>query len=554
MAAGIFSFTVTATDAALPANTGDVSYSLTVNPETAPSFVFTPSAGNLPDAMAGETYTQAFSAAGGAGPLSYAVVGTLPNGLSLSSAGVLSGTLADNSEGTFSFSIKVTDANNATATGSYTLLVKERGVTVVDQTIVVPAGSSPPDVRLDKNATGGPFDSANLVSVQPANAGTATITMGDYAQVGPVSPVGWYLKFTPASGYSGTVIVTFSLSSGIGSSTGTVTYSLGYDPAEVATDIHNMVQGFVKTRQNMIASTISVPGLLERRKMSASNDPITARMMPSEQGMTLGFSTSLAQLQSSRDGAATSPFNIWIDGKFLMHKRERDGEGTGKWGSFGLMSAGTDYLINERALIGFSVHYDRMTDPTNEDAELTGNGWLAGPYASVEIGKGVFWDTSLLYGASANDIDTEFWDGSFDTTRWMADTSIKGQWYIDEVTTLTPKLRAVYFTETVDTYSVTNGAGDELTIDGFSSEQFRVSLGAEISRQFTLENEAVLVPKLGITGGFSGLDGSGAFGSLTAGLSLETMDQWSIDLSLLFNIEGEGEKSAGAKAGVSKRF
>lgn len=551
--AGNKSFTINVSDSATPPNTASAVYTITVNSASSGTFVFTPSAGTLPEAMAGEAYSQIIRATGGSGVLSYTVIGTLPSGLTLSPAGELSGTLADNAEGEYTFDIKVTDTNSAADTANYTLRVKQRSVTVASQTIVVPAGSSPPDARLDRNATGGPFDNANLVSVQPANAGTATITMGDYAQVGPVSPVGWYLKFTPASGYSGTVVITFNLTSGIGSSTGTVTYTLGYDPAEVVTDIHNMVHGFVQTRQSMISSAINVPGLLERRRMEHATDPVTARMMPSQRGMTLGFSTSLAQLEATSNGAAAdaTAFNIWVDGKFFLHNR---GQNDSRWGSFGMVSVGADYLLSDKALVGLSFHYDRMTDPTSEDAELTGNGWLAGPYASFEIGKGVFWDTSVLYGGSANDIDTAFWDGAFDTTRWMVDTAIKGQWDIDNVTTLTPKLRAVYFSEKVETYTVANDRGDELTIAGFSAEQFRVSLGAEIAREFTLENNAVLTPKLGVTGGFSGLDGSGAFGTLTAGLTLETEDMWNLDFSLLFNIEGEGEKSAGARAGVSKRF
>ncbi|RKD35797.1 hypothetical protein BJ928_13132 [Rhizobium sp. WW_1] len=46
------------------------------------------------------------------------------------------------------------------------------------------------------------------------------------------------------------------------------------------------------------------------------------------------------------------------------------------------------------------------------------------------------------------------------------------------------------------------------------------SLGAEIARSFMLESGAKLTPKLGLTGGFSGLDGSGEFGTVTAGMSL----------------------------------
>ncbi|SDN97211.1 autotransporter domain-containing protein [Ensifer sp. YR511] len=162
-----------------------------------------------------------------------------------------------------------------------------------------------------------------------------------------------------------------------------------------------------------------------------------------------------------------------------------------------MLNLGADYLLWDKALVGLSFHSDRMTDPTDEDAELTGKGWLAGPNASLEIGKGVFWDTSLLYGGSANDIDT---------TRWMVDTAINGQWNLDQATVLTPKLRAVYFSETVDEYTVRNGAGDKITIN------------------------------------------------LTAGVSLATADLWLLDLGLLFNIEGDGEKSVVGRARASRQF
>lgn len=63
-----------------------------------------------------------------------------------------------------------------------------------------------------------------------------------------------------------------------------------------------------------------------------------------------------------------------------------------------------------------------------------------------------------------------------------------------------------------------------------------------------------LTPRLGGTVGFSGLDGSGAVGSVSTGVSLETLNARSIDASLLLNIEGSGQKSAGAKIGVGGRF
>ncbi|WP_158225473.1 putative Ig domain-containing protein [Rhizobium sp. 11515TR] len=555
---GNYSFSITATDA--NGATTSAAYTIAISPPPT-TFVFSPAGGALPDAMAGEAYSQQITTTGGAGTKIYSLAsGSLPSGLVLNiSTGQLNGPLAGGTEGDYNFTIQVRDGNGATGSASYSLRVKTRSVTVLDMVVNVPAGSAPPDVYLNRGATGGPFTSAILAFVEPANAGTATIIQGQLAQAGPVTtPVGWYLHYVLNPAYSGQVRVGYKLVSALGTSnTATVTYNVSYDAGKIADDISNLVHDFVRSRQNMIANTIEVPGLLQRRQMEKATDPISARMTPSEEGMTLSFSTSLTQMRAAGGDpdAASAPFNVWIGGAFLTHndKGSKD-TNSSKWGSFAMVNMGVDYLISEHALIGLSFHYDRMTDPTDEDAELTGNGWLAGPYASIELGKGVFWNGSLRYGGSNNTIDTQFWDGNFKTTRWMADTSIEGQWYLDEDTTLSPKLRAIYFSEKVDDYTVKNGAGDAITIEGFNEDQFRISLGAEIARSFTLESGAKLTPKLGLTAGFSGLDGAGAFGAVTAGVSIQTMNFWMLDTSLLFNIEGDGQKSVGAKVAASKKF
>ncbi|WP_411906995.1 putative Ig domain-containing protein [Rhizobium mayense] len=556
-AAGNYSFSISATDANNA--TSSAAYTIAVAPPAA-TFTFSPSGGALPQAMAGEAYSQQITATGGVGTTIYSLAsGTLPNGLILNiSTGQLTGPLAAGTQGDYSFSIQARDSNGSTATVAFTLKVIQRAVSATDQVINVPEGSTPPDVYLNRGATGGPFTSADLAFVTPPNAGTVTIIQGQLAQAGPATaPVGWYLHYTPDPAYSGQVRVGFKLVSTLGTSNvGTITYNVRYDAAKVAEDIDGLVRGFVQSRQNMIANTIEVPGLLQRRQMQKATDPITALASPSEQGMKLGFSTSLAQMRAARgdNDAGSAPFNVWIGGAFLMHDDKSKRDSTSKWGSFGMVNMGVDYLLSEKALVGVSFHYDRMTDPTDQDAKLTGNGWLAGPYASLELGKGVFWNGSLRYGGSSNTINTQFWDGGFKTTRWMADTSIEGQWDLDEATTISPKLRAVYFSEKVDDYTVKNSSGDAITIDGFNEDQFRVSLGAEIARSFTMENGTKLTPKLGVTGGFSGLDGSGAFGAVTAGMSLETASFWMLDTSLLFNIEGDGQKSVGVKVAAAKKF
>ncbi|NSY93887.1 autotransporter domain-containing protein [Agrobacterium tumefaciens] len=559
-ATGTYEFSVTVVDA--NNHIGSASYVLTVVPSQS-SFVFTPSAGALKDAMAGEEYSQLVSVTGGNGALLYSLVaGALPDGVTLNlSTGELTGPLdADAEAKSYAITIQVRDGSGATGMASYTLEVKARAVTVVDKVVTVEAGSSPADVYLNRGATGGPFVQADLTFVEPPNAGTTAIIQGQLAQSGPVTkPLGWYLQFTPNPAYKGQVRVGFRLTSALGiSNTGTVTYNIAYDTEQVVSDTDRLVRSFVQSRQSMISSLIHVPGLLERRRMAEATDPVTARLTPSENGMTAQFSTSLVQIESARNsadgivGGYSAALNIWIDGSVLAHNDE-DING-GKWGNFAMINMGADYLLSEKALLGLSFHYDHMTNPTDEDAELKGNGWLAGPYASFEFGKGVFWNGSLLYGGSSNDIDTLFWDGSFETKRWMADTSIEGQWDLGNATTLTPKLRAVYFTENVESYTIGNAAGDTIAIDGFDAKQFRVSLGSEIARSFTLESGATLKSSFAATGGFAALDGSGAFGTAKAGLSLQTEDQWTLDASLLFNIEGEGQRSVGARVAAGRQF
>jgi len=116
--AGVFSFTVTATDA--NSYTGKQSYTLdVVNTLTATQVI------------ASEVLTQNHAAtpftpvtgSGGTAPLSYSISPALPTGLSInSSTGAISGTPTVVSAAT-SYTVTVTDANSATATASFSLTV-----------------------------------------------------------------------------------------------------------------------------------------------------------------------------------------------------------------------------------------------------------------------------------------------------------------------------------------------------------------------------------------------------------------------------------------------
>ena len=113
-AGGSFNFTVTAKDSATSPNTSSTVYSLTVNPPNV-----TINQTSLPAETVGTAYNQTVSASGGTAPYTFTLLpgGTLPTGLTLSAAGLLSGT--PSTAGPFTFTLEATDSS--TGTGAPTL-------------------------------------------------------------------------------------------------------------------------------------------------------------------------------------------------------------------------------------------------------------------------------------------------------------------------------------------------------------------------------------------------------------------------------------------------
>ena len=115
---GTSTFTVRVTDSANPAATATKSFTLTV------SDLAIDTAATLPAAAVSVPYTETLLASGGTSPYTWALSsGTLPAPLTLSAAGVLSGT--PTAAGTFTFSIKATDSASpaASVTKSFSLTV-----------------------------------------------------------------------------------------------------------------------------------------------------------------------------------------------------------------------------------------------------------------------------------------------------------------------------------------------------------------------------------------------------------------------------------------------
>ncbi|WP_062226757.1 Ig-like domain-containing protein [Aureimonas frigidaquae] len=576
-AAGSYTVNVSIADA--NGTAGSASYTIAVAP-THTVFGFTPPAGTLPSAMAGEPYQQAISAAGGSGMKIYSVAsGSFPDGMILNvSTGALNGPLKPNTEGDYSFTIAVTDSSGATSSASYTLKVKPRAVTVTDKAVTLAPGDAPPNVYLNEGATGGPFVMAEIGRVTPADAGTAQIIEGEVAALDDVRPKGFYLKFTPNPLFTGSATIDYTLTSALGiSNTGVVSYTVALDRQAVAGEANRVVRDFVGARQSLLANHVKEPGLIERHLANRSGERATLRIAPSGNGVGVSLATSTTQLAAARRvgdpaiGDQPMPlFNFWFEGTILAHKQGGsagradtligpDNGGTNDnngWGTFSLLSAGADYLVTSNMLLGLAVHSDRMTDPGN-GTHVEGTGMLTGPYASIRLAPSLYLDASLLYGRSWNDVDLGAFGGSFDTTRLMATTKLEGLLSYGPLT-FRPSVKLSYLTEKVDDFDVGNDVA-RVAVEGFTQDDLRASAGLRASYRIVLDNGWRLSPEVGgrvgvFSSSRSNAYDNGLFGTVEAGFSIAGIDAWTLSALGTFDVQEEGTTAVGARMGLAIPF
>lgn len=133
--AGTYSYTVTATNGGGISNASSVTLTVLTMP------VLTPT--TLMQATAGTSYTASAAVSAGSGALTYALVGTLPAGLTFNSAtGQISGTPTQSSASTSSFTVTVTNQAGTTVSALFTLPVAVPAVTRSGQSAAVGANTS----------------------------------------------------------------------------------------------------------------------------------------------------------------------------------------------------------------------------------------------------------------------------------------------------------------------------------------------------------------------------------------------------------------------------
>ncbi|MBI3365189.1 MAG: putative Ig domain-containing protein, partial [Ignavibacteriae bacterium] len=182
--AGIYSFTVTATDA--QGCSGSRGYSVTME---CPIITVNPA--TLSGGTAGTSYSQTISAGGGTAPYTFGVTsGSLPTGLTLSTAGLLTGT--PSTVGTYTFTLTAADAQTCTGIRAYSVEIVcpvfnispaslPHGIvnSAYNQSVTTGGGNRPYSFSLSSGGlpVGLTLSSAGSISGTPTTSGSSTFTL-----------------------------------------------------------------------------------------------------------------------------------------------------------------------------------------------------------------------------------------------------------------------------------------------------------------------------------------------------------------------------------------
>ena len=179
-AAGSFTFQVTVRDSQQASATG--SFTVTI---TAAAFAITTS--SLPAGIVGTAYTASLAATGGTLPYTWSASG-LPSGLSISAAGVISGT--PTAAGSFSVTVQATDSAQVTATKALTITVTAAltittatlpngtvGTSYTATTLAATGGSPPYSWSASGLPSGLSMSSAGVISGTPTASGSFSVTV-----------------------------------------------------------------------------------------------------------------------------------------------------------------------------------------------------------------------------------------------------------------------------------------------------------------------------------------------------------------------------------------
>lgn len=322
------------------------------------------------------------------------------------------------------------------------------------------------------------------------------------------------------------------------------------EDVQVETTFEDVTAAFIGRRMDRIIAAEPEGYRLDRRRMADGLPRFSLSSKGDAGDMSLSYG------RTSPDSA----WYTWAEAEVSFYKDDTGllGERDGR---FGLLSIGTDYLVNQGLAVGLMVQVDRASEEIDGFSDVSGTGWLAGPYLSMELAPDLFFSARAAWGQSSNDasidIGGEMYDGSFSTDRRLARAMLYGKFDMGQ-TRLTPSAQLTYMRESQDDYTVSNGIVTT-SVTGVEAELWRLSMATDIETPMQLGDGSMIFfarPQLDWTFDSSGSDvPERASGSIELGLRTGPESTWRGEVAIGYDGIGQPDFEAfSARALLSLRF
>ena len=331
-----------------------------------------------------------------------------------------------------------------------------------------------------------------------ASSGAMTVLRGSYSLTQTTSE-GWALNSMSCTGDTDNGS-TFDLD------TGTMVIDLDPEESMVCTFANRRDEDFIREitqsairsfmaarADQILTNSPELSGRMRGSRMSATPNRFAADYADGR--FSADLSTSLSAIrQAAENGQPQMPgatqFNldgqtgmasldVWAQATYTSIDDNRAGLDASS--TFGLYYLGVDMMASEDLLVGALLQWDHAETVTGTyRSEVSGDGWLAGPYMVARLAENVYLDARGAWGRSENDVNPiGLYTDAFETSRWLVEANLTG-----EMTSgnwrLSPQIGIAYFNEEQDAYTDTLGfliPSQEITLG-------RINAGPELAYRF----------------------------------------------------------------------
>lgn len=240
----------------------------------------------------------------------------------------------------------------------------------------------------------------------------------------------------------------------------------------------------------------------QRARALLQNQPDVLRFVDGRSGGHLAAGVTRGRGTLDFASGAQGPFWVALSGS-------RSEVGTSDQ-SYALASVGTHLSFGANAVLGAMLQADHASQSFGSGDEVSGTGWLVGPYFAAQIpGHPLYVEGRLLYGTTDNRLETASGaTGSFGGDRLLASFGVEGRMEGKGIDYF-PRIRLSHVRESLDAF--TDSAAGSHAATTVSLTEAELGLGFEMP---LTEANGLGTLTWGLSGIYSERGGSGAAASV----------------------------------------